>query len=210
MRNFILTLLICLLSAPGLASAAEPQDACGPEIRALFDTAVVETRGSGDRDVVVVTDPLCWHCRLGHKLLSEYPEIYRSVKLSFFPRRSNIGSDMAAWIMEDAAGDERLPELIDFAYKDLKRAKTEDVEEARMIMLVQFTEKFPWLVEGTTVPELFVRLKNEHEAHVLKEAELARAVHFPGTPILIVGKAVVVGYAPDPWIKTIKEAPVCE
>ena len=210
MRNLILTLLIFLLSSVGLASAAEPPEACGPEFRALFDNAVVEIKGTGERDVLVVTDPLCWHCRLGHKLLGEYPELYRSVKLSFFPRRSSIGSDMAAWILEDAAGSDRLPELVDFAYQDLKRAKTDDLEEARMIMLIQFTEKFPWLVEGTTVPELFVRLQKAHEAHVLKEAELARAVQLPGTPILITGQAVIMGYAPDPWITTLKEAPACQ
>lgn len=210
MRTLILTLLICLLAVPGPASAAEQPDPCGPEYRALFDTAVVEIHGTGERDVLIVTDPLCWHCRLGHKLLGEYPALYRSVKLSFFPRRGSIGSDMAAWILEDAAGSERLPELIDFAYQDLKHAKTDDLAEARMIMLMQFTEKFPWLLEGTTVPELFVRLQKEHEAHVLKEAELARAVQLPGTPILITGKAVIMGYAPDPWVKTLKEAPVCE
>ena len=209
MRTLILTLLICLLSAPGIAADAEQPDPCGPEYRALFDTAVVEIKGTGERDVLIVTDPLCWHCRLGHKLLGEYPALYRSVKLSFFPRRGSIGSDMAAWVLEDAAGDERLPELIDFAYQDLKRAKTDDLAEARMIMLIQFTEKFPWLVEGTTVPELFVRLQKAHEAHVLKEAELARAVQLPGTPILITGKAVLMGYAPDPWVTTLKEAPVC-
>ena len=144
MRTLILTLLILLLSVGGSVlvvkllavvqppveqpaaeqpsatppaatpPAAEPPDACGPEFQALFDTAVVATTGSGERDAVIVTDPLCWHCRLGHKLLAEYPELYRTVKLSFFPRRSSIGSDMAAWILEDNAGSDRLPELIDF------------------------------------------------------------------------------------------------
>ena len=89
-------------------------------------------------------------------------------------------------------------------------AKTDDLPEARMIMLLQFTNKFPWLVEGTTVPELFVRLQKDHEANVQKEVDLARAVHFPGTPILIVGGTVLVGYAPDPWLEAFKEAPVCE
>ena len=210
MRSLIFTLLICLLSAVGVASAAEPPDACAPEFRALFDTAVPEIRGSGDRDAVIVTDPLCWHCRLAHKLLGEYPELYRSVKLSFFPRRSSIGSDMAAWLLEDNADSDRLPELIDFAYTDLKRANTDDLAEARMVMLLQFTEEFPWLVEGTTVPELFVRLQKDHEAHVLKETGLARAIHLPGTPVLIVGGTIIVGYAPDPWLEAFKQAPVCE
>lgn len=210
MRTIILTLLFFLLSVPIPALAAEPPDACAPEFRALFDNAVVSIQGTGDKDVLVVTDPLCWHCRLGHKLLSEYPELYRTVKYSFFPRRSFIGSDMAAWIMEDAVDTDLLPKLIDFAYNDLKMTKTDNLAEARMVMLIQFTQAFPSLLEGTTMPELYVRLQKAHEAHVLKGAALAKAVHFPGTPVLIVGSKVVVGYAPDPWLKTLEDAPVCK
>lgn len=210
MRTLLLSLLFLLLSMPGLAPAAEPPDGCAPEFRALFDNAVVEYKGTGDKDVLVITDPLCWHCRLAHKLLGEYPELYRTVRLSFFPRRSSIGSDMAAWVLEDAAGSDLFPNLLEFAYKDLKMAKTDDLAEARMIMLVQFAEAFPSLVEGTTVPELFVRLQKAHEAHVQKSADLARAVHFPGTPVLVSGTVIIVGYAPDPWLKALEEGAVCK
>ncbi len=210
MRTLLLSLLFLLLSFFAVSPAAEPPNGCAPEFRALFDNAVVEYKGTGGKDVLVVTDPLCWHCRLAHKLLGEYPELYRSVKLSFFPRRSSIGSDMAAWVLEDAVGSDLFPKLLDFAYKDLKMAKTDDLAEARMIMLVQFTGAFPSLVEGTTVPELYVRLQKAHEAHVQKSADLARAVQFPGTPVLIVGSTVVVGYAPGPWLKVLEESEVLQ
>ena len=212
MRTHLILILLLLLCLPAAGRAEEPSkpDGCSPEFRALYDNAVVEFKGVGSRDIVVLTDPLCWHCRLGHKLLGEYPELYRTVRLSFFPRRSFIGSDMAAWLLEDAVGSDALKVLLDYAYKDLKQPKTENLAEARMIVLIQFTDAFPWLLKGTTLPELYTRLEKEHGPHVLKSAELAKAVHFPGTPVLIAGSAIIVGYAPDPWLKAIKEAPVCK
>ena len=119
----------------------EGEGGCKSEFYALADSAVVELKGSGELDVVVVTDPLCWHCRLGHKLLSEYPEKFRSLKMIFFPRKSFIGSDMAAWILEDVAGTDKLEVLVDFAYKDLKQPKNDDLPEARMVVLAQRSEE---------------------------------------------------------------------
>ncbi|WFS63509.1 hypothetical protein LF599_04905 [Pseudodesulfovibrio thermohalotolerans] len=184
-------------------------DGCSPEFRALFDQAVVEMRGKGDLDVVVVTDPLCWHCRLAHKLLGEYPKLYGRLRLSFFPRRSFIGSDMAAWIMEDAAGSDRLPKLIDFAYEDLQQPKSEDLMEARMIVLAQFTKAFPELLHGTTLDALYLRLQKDHESHVLESVKLARTAHLPGTPILVAGDTVVLGFGPSVWLKVLEGAQMC-
>ncbi|WP_272700803.1 DsbA family protein [Desulfovibrio sp. Fe33] len=183
---------------------------CSPEFRALFDHAVVEMRGQGELDVVVVTDPLCWHCRLAHKLLGEYPKLYGKLRLSFFPRRSFIGSDMAAWIMEDAAGTKRLRKLVDFAYEDLRQPKAEDLMEARMIVLAQFTEAFPELLDGTTLDALYLRLQKDHEVHVLESAELSKAAHLPGTPILVAGDSVVLGFGPGVWLKVLEGAGMCK
>jgi arsenate reductase-like glutaredoxin family protein len=193
------------------AAPAKPRvpDGCSPEFRALYDNAVVELHGEGDQDIVVVTDPLCWHCRLADKLLREYPKLYGKLRLSFFPRRSFIGSDMAAWVLEDAAGTDRLPKLARFAYHDLKQPKTKDLMEARMLVLDQFTKAFPELLKGTTIAELYVRLQKEHEPHVLKSAQLARAAHLPGTPILVAGDKVVLGFGPEVWLKVLGDARMC-
>jgi len=214
----ILALLLSIcLALPALAgndqsapAASDKPDGCAPEFRAIYDHAVVGFKGTGDRDIVVVTDPLCWHCRLAHKLLGEYPELYRNVRLSFFPRRSFIGSDMASWILEDLANRSDLKKFIDYAYTDLRQPKTENLMDARMIVLMQFTDAFPELLKGTTLPELYARLQVDHDSHVQAGAQLARDVEFPGTPVLIAGGTVLVGYAPDPWLKAIKEAPVCK
>ncbi|WP_338669855.1 DsbA family protein [Pseudodesulfovibrio methanolicus] len=197
----------------GSASApAEPRipNGCSPEFRALYDNAVVELHGQGTLDVVVVTDPLCWHCRLADKLLREYPKLYGTLRLSFFPRRSFIGSDMAAWVLEDAAGTDRLPKLAKFAYHDLKQPKTQDLMEARMLVLAQFTRAFPELLKGTTIEKLYVRLQKKREPHVLESAMLARTAHLPGTPILVAGDKVVLGFGPEVWLKVLGEAQMCK
>jgi len=183
---------------------------CEPGFRALFDQAVVELKGTGGLDVVVVTDPLCWHCRLGHKLLSEYPEKYGRLRLSFFPRRSFIGSDMAAWVLEDVAGTDKVRPYVDFAYTDLKQPKTRDLAEARMLVLAQFAEKFPELLDNTNLEELYVRMQRDHEAHVAESAMLARQADLPGTPTLIAGKTVLVGFGPGPWLKALEDMKVCQ
>lgn len=189
---------------------ADETDACAPKYRALSDHAVVAFSGTGDMDITVVTDPLCWHCRLGHKLLGEYPEKYGTVKMLFFPRASFIGSDMAAWVLEDAAGADNLRALVDFAYTDLKLPKTKDLAEARMIVLLQFTTAFPQLLDGTTMPELYVRMQQEHEQHVLDGAALANSAELPGTPILIAGKRTVLGYGAKSWVETLDKKDMCE
>jgi len=210
MHRYIPFLLFVLMVAVPVSVSAKDRNGCLPGYRALYDNAVVEFAGQGDVDVVVVTDPMCWHCRLGHKLLSEYPELYRTVRMSFFPRKGYPGSDMAAWIMEDAVGTEHLREVVDFAYSDLKRPKMRDLTEARLVVLMQFTEAFPYLLKDTTVAELAVRLQKEHEPHTIKTVELARAVELPGTPVLIAGETVLVGFGPGPWIDALKEKNICK
>lgn len=183
---------------------------CEPKYRALFDQAVVELLGTGTGDVVVVTDPLCWHCRLGHKLLEEYPAKYGRLRLSFFPRKGFIGSDMAAWILEDVAGTDRLRPYADYAYTDLKQPKTKDLTEARMLVLAQFAEEFPELLDNTNLEELYVRMQRDHEAHVLESAAMSREAELPGTPTLIAGKSVLVGFGPAPWLDALDKKNVCE
>jgi hypothetical protein len=66
------------------------------------------------------------------------------------------------------------------------------------------------MLEGTTLPELFVRLRRDHEAHVLAGAHLARAAAIPGTPVLIAGRTLVMGYGPDAWLEALGEARACD
>ena len=40
--------------------------------------------------------------------------------------------------------------------------------------------------------------------------ELARAAEIPGTPVLIAGGVLVMGYGPDAWLKALGEAGVCK
>lgn len=188
------------------------KDGCSPEFRAMYDNAIVELHGTGDLDIVVLTDPLCWHCRLGHKLLMEYPDKYRTLRMSFFPRKSFIGSDMAAWILEEAVGTPDLEDMVKFAYNHLKQPNTEDLNEAREVVLGQFLMSFPQLMKAgeDTLEATAARLQADHEPHVLKSAALADAVNMPGTPILIAGRSLVLGYGAGAWIKALDEKAICE
>jgi len=208
MKLRLATLLLCLVLPA--AALAQPADGCAPELRAIFDQATVEWTGTGDMDIVIITDPLCWHCRLGHKLLGEYPEKYGRIRLSFFPRRNFIGSDMAAWVLEDAAGTEKLKAMVDFAYSDLKQPKTKDLTEARMLVLAQFTEAFPRLLDDVKLEELYVRLQKDHAAHVEESAMLAHAAELPGTPVLVAGEQLLLGFGPGPWLDALDAKALCE
>ena len=201
--------LFCALFLALFALPATAEDGCAPPIRALAEHAAVEIMGTGDLDILVVTDPLCWHCRLGHKLLGEYPDKYRSYKLAFFPRRSFIGSDMAAWILRDAAGTPELKAKVDFAYSKLKQPKTDDLAQARALILVQFVDEFPGMLEGRTIDVLYAHLQKTQEANVLVSASHGQAAGLPGTPILIAGKHVVMGYGPGEWLSAIEQNAMC-
>lgn len=215
MRKIILlTVLAVALLVPALvfAEGEKKKDisGCSPEYQALYDNAIVEFQGTGDLDILIVTDPLCWHCRLGHKLLGEYKNLYRNARLSFFPRRSFIGSDMAAWIIEDAVGKPDMLDKLDFAYKHLKQPKTNDLEEARMVVLSQFLMFFPQMLGEQSIEDVFIQLKKDHEPHVLKSAELAKAADIPGTPVLAAGEKVLIGYGAGPWIKAMEAKAFCK
>lgn len=203
----ILVLFVALLFPAHVL--AQPENGCAPEIRALVESAKVSFKGSGDVDVVVVTDPLCWHCRLGHKLLGEYPELYRSVTLSFYPGKSFTGSDMAAWILEDNAEADNIHELIDFAYTDLRQPKTKNLVEARMIILYQFTQAFPEVQGDAPLAELYARLQKDNAQHVLDSARMAKQADIPGTPTLIAGQQLLPGYGPSAWIKALEKKTLC-
>jgi len=208
LTTFIIMTLALLVSAPAFA---EGETGCSPKYSAISDSALVTFKGKGDLDITIVSDPLCWHCRLGHKLLSEYPELYGTVRLAFFPRQAFIGSDMAAWILEDAVGTDSLKQKIDFAYEFLKQPKTEDLTEARDIILTQFLFQFPdMLKDGESVDQLAARLEKNHRAHVNETAELCRKAELPGTPVLLAGKYVLMGYGAGPWLKALKERQLCE
>lgn len=203
-----LLVLALLVSIPAFAQG---ETGCSPKYQAISDSAVVTFQGTGDLDITVVSDPLCWHCRLGHKLLGEYPELYGTVRLVFFPRQSFIGSDMAAWILEDAAGTDSLKEKIDFAYKHLKQPKTDDLAEARDLILTQFLFQFPnMLKDGESVDQLAARLEKDHRAHVNETAELCRQAELPGTPVLLAGKYVLMGYGAGPWLKALQDRKLCD
>lgn len=209
MRKITMLTTLCILLF-AVTAHAEGKDACSPEFLAVSDHAVVEVKGKGDLDITILTDPFCWHCRLAHKLLEEYPDKYRTLKLAFFPRKNFIGSDMAAWILVDAAGTDKVKELVDYAYTDLKRPKTDDLLIARMLVLTQFVQRFPELKGDQPLEELFIRLQKDHEAYILKGAELAKATEVPGTPVLLAGKNAVLGYGAGAWLTALDEKAFCE
>jgi len=208
-KSILLTVLTMALLVPAL-SFAKGENGCDPKYQAIADNAIVQFEGTGDLDITVITDPLCWHCRLAHKLLGEYPQLYRTVNISFFPRKSFIGSDMAAWILEDAVGQADFKDKLDFAYKHLKQPKTEDLEEARMVVLSQFMVFFPQMLGDLSIEELFIKLQKENEPHVLKSAELANAADLPGTPVLVAGEKILIGYGAGPWIKALEAKAICK
>lgn len=211
MRKIILLPTLALVLLFSATAFAKGETGCAPKYQAITDSAVVKLQGTGDMDITVITDPLCWHCRLGHKLLGEYPGLYKTMNLVFFPRRSFIGSDMAAWILEDAAGTDSLKAKVDFAYKQLKQPKTEDLTEAREIVLTQFLFAFPdMLSEGESIESLYARLEKDNRQHVAKTAELCRAAELPGTPILLAGEYVLMGYGAGPWIQALEKQAICK
>lgn len=209
MRNFILIPLLLVSFCIGSASAGI-KSACTPEFQAVAEHARVVLRGTGDYDITILSDPFCWHCRLGHKLLSEYPEKYGKLGIVFYPRSQFIGSDMACWILEDGVSSGHLEAMVDYAYTDLKQPKTKNLMEARMLVLIQFAQRFPHLTADAPLEEVFVRMQQDHEARVLKGAELAEATGALGTPVLLAGKTALVGYGAGAWLKALDEQTVCE
>lgn len=211
MRNIILLTLTALALLLPCSALAKGENGCAPKYQAITDSAVVKLQGTGDMDITVITDPLCWHCRLGHKLLNEEKQLYRTLNLVFYPRRSFIGSDMAAWIIEDAVGTDSLKAKIDFAYEYLKQPKTDDLDEARSLVLTQFVFQFPEMwKEGETIEKLAERLERDNRPHVTQTAELCRAAELPGTPVLLAGEYILMGYGAGPWVKALESKKMCK
>ena len=54
------------------------------------------------------------------------------------------------------------------------------------------------------------RLQKDHEAHVLESAGLSKAAKLPGTPVLVAGKVVLVGFGPGEWLDALDLKKICE
>ena len=186
---------------------------CDPLFRDMFKEALVELRGTGDFDIVVVTDPLCWHCRLGHKLLSEYPEKVTAASVfPLFPRAGGpSGPTWPPGFLRTWPGEDALRAYVDFAYTELKQPKTHDLDEARILVLAQFCGALPE-VAGRNHPGRAVRAAalDAHETHVVMAAELARDADLPGTPCLVAGETVLMGFGPGPWLEALDAKKMCK
>jgi arsenate reductase-like glutaredoxin family protein len=69
---------------------------------------------------------------------------------------------------------------------------------------------FPDLLGDGSVETLYARLQKDHEAHVLQSAALANAAKLAGTPVLVAGKKLLVGYGANPWMQALEAKAYCE
>ena len=193
----------CRSEAPAQKGTESAADGPVNHYQALKDHSVVTIHGTGTTEAVLVTDPMCNHCRIAHLFLHDNRQLFGTLHLVFMPRESYPGSDMAAWIAEDLADSSHLQGVLDFLFEMLHRPASKDPEEARMDVLDQFLKAYSVASDTVTPQELRERLGKEHGEHAAKGTELVRQADLPGTPILMTPDETVKGFSPGHWTEVL-------
>jgi protein-disulfide isomerase len=178
------------------------------ELPVDFGHTILE--GTGDIDVVMVSDPICPYCQRAYEYFSRNMDRIKTVKLVHLPLAYHLGADTACQVIIYAEKHNISPrDAARFAYTELQAINPEGVDQnqkvkkAREEILTLFMAKFPALKEslGGDVTAALKKLEEETSEVMRKDAEMAAARNLESTPIIYVGGIRVDGFS-EPQIES--------
>ncbi len=156
--------------------------------------------GTGQKDVVIVTDPFCPYCRQALNFLSGKLSQIATLKLVHLPLAMHPGAEAAAWIMEFAREEaaDFYRQVVGFAYDGLKAPAGEDGspakgDDAQRDVIRQFLEKFPKLTILPLEPFLYY-LKEKYEPQDHSTRQELRKLRITGTPVVVIDGQAIHGF----------------
>lgn len=146
-------------------------------------------KGSGDAQVLFLSDPFCPYCRHAYTYLLEQEDKIDQLKIAHFPINPNSGAMALTFLMMEFKGQDNYPDVVDFAYMiDMEELSgNRDYQVIRM-----FNEEFE--VFEDEPEKVFADLEDRHMDPLSEEMEKMQALGLTGTPVLIVNGVMVNGF----------------
>lgn len=156
--------------------------------------SVVE-KGSGDREIVLVSDPFCPYCRTAWSFLTEQKEEYKDFTLVHMPLSFHVGADASCWLLAHVEENfpDKISEVANWAYTEFQAPREQDLEKAREKVIGAFLEKFPWLTDNDA-SEFGYFLKGKYSDKIEEEFKTAQEMGISGTPAIFIDGIRIDGF----------------
>lgn len=163
--------------------------------------------GTGQKDVVFVSDPFCPYCREAYKLLLGQVSLIKNLSIVHLPLPMHPGADAAAWIMEYARehAETLYRDVVDFAYSGLRAVTGQDSatpDAAQKDVISQFLTRFPKLTDQQAEPFFFF-LKGKYETSTAAVGRELRKLRINGTPVVIIDGQATHGFDPEETLRRL-------
>lgn len=155
------------------------------------------TMGTGDHEVVFVSDAFCPYCREAFAFLNANLDKIGTLKTVHLPMVMHAGADAASWIMEYAHAKNINPmEVAKYAYTELPTpAQGTQPDEARKQVAAAMTKAFPELLaKGQTVDALLQVLSKEYQGRSLLTLDAMSKLGITGTPLITINGTPIRGF----------------
>lgn len=191
----ILTVFVLVLMAATFSHARDVEELFPrfPRATELALTPYIHQymQGTGEHDVLMISDPFCGYCRRAYAHLLHRSDTIKSVRILHLPLDNYPGSDVAVLLIRKFAKTDHLPEFLTFAHAMELPPKELDMDKARGFTFQAFQGEFPQAMEGLTLETLIA----EGLAEVKEGADAAISLGFTGTPHIIVDGYHLKGYS---------------
>jgi protein-disulfide isomerase len=155
----------------------------------------VVNKGSGTREITLVSDPFCPYCRTAWSFLTEQKDKYKEFSLVHMPLSFHVGADASCWLLAyvEENHPDKIFEVANWAYSEFQAPREQDLEKAREKVIASFLEKFPWLTTSKA-SEFGYFLKGKYEEVIAGEIEAAQEMEIGGTPAIFIDGIRIDGF----------------
>lgn len=146
-------------------------------------------RGSGDAQVLFLSDPFCPYCRHGYTYLLDQKDKIDQLKIAHFPINPNSGALALTFLMMEFKGQDNYLDVVDFAYM----IEMDDISGNRDYQVISmFNQEFG--VFEDEPEKVFAYLEDRHLDLLTEEMEKMQGLGLTGTPVFIVNGVMVNGF----------------
>lgn len=149
-------------------------------------------QGSGDADVLYLSDPFCPYCRNAYSYLLEQKDRINELKIAHFPVNQDSGAVALSFLMMEFKEEDIYQQVVDFAY-ELDRKQLTDNADLAVIRI--FNQKFE--IYTRTPEDVFEALQEKHGESLSREMEKIQAIGLSGTPVIIIDGIRIDGFNRD-------------
>ncbi len=149
-------------------------------------------QGSGEANVLYLSDPFCPYCRHAYAYLLDQKDRINEFRIAHFPVNPNSGAVALTYLMKEYKEEDNYQYVVDFAYELDRALLTGNADHS---VLQVFNEKFRVY---TQTPEVFFDyLKQKHQDSLAGDMEKMRGIGLSGTPVIIIDGIRVDGFNRD-------------